>query len=337
MNLTFRRQEIRPRRRFATSHGATVRKETIVVQIEHGGIRGSGEAVPSNLYGQSLESCEAALAAMPELLGDDPFAIEPTVARLVERFDDQRAAIDAVDAALHDWVGRRLGVPVWRLLGLSRPRVRTAFTIGVAEPAEIAPALDEALAAGFDVLKVKIGVAHDDQTLATIRGRFAGPLLLDANGAWTPDTAADHLRDLWRYRPELVEQPLAPGNAAHMGVLRRNGRFPLFVDEDCQRPADVVRLAGSVDGVNIKLNKCGGIRQALRMIALARELGLKVMVGCFVSSSLAIAPALAIASLADFADLDGALLLAEDPFAGISRDGAMLSLGEAPGLGVAPA
>jgi L-alanine-DL-glutamate epimerase-like enolase superfamily enzyme len=336
MEITWRRQHLRPKHRFATSGWATDEKETVVVQIEHEGVVGLGEAVPSTLYGQTLESCEQALQAMRADIGDDPFRIGPIIDTLVAKHDQQRATIDAVDAALHDWCGKRLGVPAWRLLGLDRPQKRTTFTIGVADPDLTRAKVDEALAAGFDALKIKVGVETDDDTLSYIRSKFDGPLYLDANQAWQPDEAPERVRALAKYRPTIIEQPLDRADWQHMATLRELRVAPIFADESCERPGDVVRLQGCVDGVNIKFNKCGGIRQALRMIHIARGFGMQVMFGCFVSSSLAIAPALTIASLVDHADLDGALLLAEDPFLGIEREGGVISLGDAPGLGVRP-
>ncbi len=336
MRLTWRRQVLHPRHRFATSQGGIDEKETIVVRLEHDGVIGLGEATPSRLYGQTLETTEAALSDVPALLGDDPMRIESIVARLIERHDGQRAAVAAVDNALYDWVGRRVGLPVWRLLGLDRPNLRTTFTIGVASPHETRAKVDEALAAGHEALKIKVGTPTDIDTLTYIRERFHGALLLDANEAWTVEEAPQRMESLARFRPAMIEQPLPRVEWRQLGRLRELGVAPLFVDESCERPGDVARLAGLVDGINIKLNKCGGIREALRMIALARGLGLRVMLGCFVSSSLAISAALSIASLVDHADLDGHLLLARDPFTGIGHDRGVIHLSDASGLGVAP-
>lgn len=337
MKLTHRRITIRLRHRFATSQGGVDSKQVILTTFEHDGVRGYGEAVPSRLYGQTLESSEAVIDDCAAQLGNDPFAVETTMRRLIDRHDGQRAALAAVDSALHDWIGRRLGIPTWRFLGLPQPSQQTTFTLGVAEPAETRAKLDEALADGFTSLKVKVGTPRDEETLAIVRERFDGPLLLDANEAWSADEAEARMRGLARFRPAMIEQPVRREEWQALGRLRDLRIAPLFVDEDCQRPRDIIRLHNRVDGVNIKFTKCGGIREALRMIHLARSLNLGVMVGCFVSSSLAIAPALCIAGLADFADLDGALLLADDPFVGIERRGAVLSLGYAPGLGVQPA
>lgn len=336
MNLSWRRQRIVPKYRFATSQGAMDEKETIVVSLTHDGVTGLGEIVPSALYGQSLESAETALPRMAAALGDDPFLIHPIIDRLVAEFDDQRAAISGIDAALYDWVGKKLGVPVWRLLGLRPARTLTTFTIGVAGPEETRTKVLEARAAGYEALKVKIGVPTDETTLAFIRDCFDGPLLLDANEAWTPTEASQRIQALARFRPTMIEQPLKRPEWRRLGELRALGVAPIFVDESCERPADVVRLSGLVDGINIKLNKCGGIREAQRMITLARALNMRVMLGCFVSSSLAIAPALTLATIVDYSDLDGHLLLAEDPFTGIGRDGGTIWLSERPGLGVSP-
>jgi len=336
MKLDRQRQRIRPRHRFATAQWAIDEKETIVIELEHDGVVGLGEVVPSTLYGQSLESSEAALDGMAALLGDDPFAVEHIITRLIEQFDGQRAAIAGVDAALHDWIGKHLGIPVWKLLGLDRPRKQTTFTIGVAELDEIRVKLEEALAGGFDALKVKVGVEHDHETLSIIREAFDGPLLLDANQAWEPREAARKIKELVRYRPTMIEQPLRKEDWRAMAELRRLALVPIFADESCERPADVVRLHGYVDGINIKFTKCGGIREALRMVTIARALDMQVMLGCFVCSSLAIAPALEIAPLVDLADLDGHLLLADDPFDGITRKGGVIELGDQPGLGISP-
>ncbi len=336
MLLRWRRQTLRLRHRFATARGSIDHKTVLIVELEHEGLVGRGEIVPSALYGQSLESCEAVLEECAAQLGSDPLEIVPIVEELVARYDGQRAAIAGIDSALHDWAGRRLGLPVWKLLGLRRPVCRTTYTIGIADPGETREKVHEALAEGCDALKVKVGVEGDEQNLAMIRQVFDGPLYLDANEGWPAARAAERLRVLARFRPALIEQPLRREEWRAFGELRAAGVAPIYADESCERVGDVVRLAGLVDGVNIKLTKCGGIREALRMIHVARALGLGVMLGCFVSSSLAIAAALSLAGLADHVDLDGHLLLSEDPFAGIARCGSTLSLGDAPGLGVGP-
>lgn len=338
MELTWQRLDLRLRHTFATARDSVDRKQTLVVRLTHDGRHGEGEITPSSLYGQSLESSEAALADIAGWIGDcDPRRTYAIVDELIRRHDGQRATIAAIDSALHDWNGKRLGAPVFELLGLNPPACRTTFTIGVADAARTRIKTREALAAGAAALKAKIGVPGDLETLQIIREEFSGPLLLDANEAWTPAEALERLPALAPYRPALIEQPLKREFWRENSRLRDLRIAPIFVDEDCERPADVIRLHGCIDGINVKFNKCGGIREALRMFTLARGLGMGVMLGCFVCSSLAIAPALAIAELADFADLDGALLLADDPYAGITFEGGLLRLRGAAGLGVSRA
>lgn len=334
MNLRSRRQKIRPKYAFATSQGVTVEKETIVVEFEHDGLVGLGEIAPSTMYGQTLESSEEVVACADEVLGDDPFCLEDILARLLDAFDGQRAAIGGIESALYDWIGKRLDMPVHRLLGLPRPEIKTTITIGVADQSEIAEKVDAAIRDGFKLLKVKVGTADDERTLKFIRERFDGPLLLDANQAWNAAEAPDRIRALAPFRPTMIEQPLARGDEENLAALRDLAVAPIFVDESCERPSDVVRLRECVDGINIKMTKCGGIREAMRMIHLARAFELHVMLGCFVASSLAVAPALAIAPLVDFVDLDAGLLLARDPFTGIEYADGCIRLSDAPGLGV---
>lgn len=334
MKLTCRRQLLKTRYRWATAQGGITEKETILVSLEHDGVTGYGEATPSALFGQSLDASERALRDTEALLGQDPFAIAEILDRLIDHCDASRDVIAAVENALHDWVGKKLGLPVWKLLGLSEPRVKTTFTIGIAEPQEIRIKVKEALAAGFDRLKVKVGGEQDEATLGIIRESFDGPLFLDANQGWTVENAAQRLRAMAAFKPTLIEQPVPAKDWAAMRALRELGVAPIFADECCERPADVIRLIGNVDGVNIKFNKCGGIREALNMIGIARACGMSVMVGCFVSSGMAIAPALTVASRADYADLDGALLLANDPFEGLVRcERGLLTLGPGAGFG----
>ena len=334
IDLQWRRQTLQLRHRWATSQGGINEKQTIVVEVTHDGVRGRGEATPSALYGQSLESTEAALQEMRRLVGDDPFALHEITERLIDHCDGQRAAIAAVENALHDLVGRKLNIPVWRLLGLPEPRVKTTFSIGIADVAEVKAKTREALQAGYDRLKVKVGGDHDEATLGAIREQFDGPLLLDANQAWSPDAAPERIRALAPFRPTLIEQPLPVAAWEYFKPLRELGVAPIFADESCERPRDVLRLSGFVDGINIKFNKCGGVREALKMVTLARALGLQIMLGCFVCSSLAIAPARASATQVDYVDLDGALLLSDDPFDGLAKfEGGLLCAAAQPGFG----
>jgi len=308
----------------------------IIVRLEHEGTYGYGEAAPSIYYGQTLDSVDATLARIserPDFADADPFHVVPMTHRLVEAFDDQRSAISAIDAALHDWVGRRLGLPVWRLLGLDATATPpTSVTIGIDDPSYIAQKVSEA--GPFGTLKVKVGTNRDDETLAIIRDLAPHKRLrLDANTAWTSDSALEHIHRLARFNPEMIEQPIAAGQLEALREIHRASPVPIFADEDCVRPADVQRLAGCVAGINIKLAKCGGIRQALAMITLAHGLGLRVMLGCMVETSLGISAAAQLASLVDAVDLDGHLLLADEPFGALRLDGDRVLPSDLAGLG----
>ncbi len=307
----------------------------IIVELEHDGIVGRGEAAPSPFYNQSLDTVEATLRQAGPLLGEDPFAIGPVVDRLLARFDDQRATVAALDEALHDWVGQKLGVPVWRLLGLDATNCpATSMTVGIADLDLIARKTREA--AGFHIIKVKVGTPDDEAVLATVRENApAGcKVRVDANCGWSADEAVDRIHAIRRFDLELIEQPIAPRQYEALGRITRAVGLPVITDEDSCRPADVVKLAGVVTGINIKLSKCGGIRQAFDMIRLARNLGLQVMLGCMVETSVGISAIAQLAPLADYVDLDGHLLLADDPFTGPTLRDGVVAPSDRPGLGL---
>jgi L-alanine-DL-glutamate epimerase-like enolase superfamily enzyme len=341
MKLSWKRLRLHTQHPFRIARaGASVSGrdlERVVVRLDHDGIVGLGEAVPVPFYHQSVESVEQTLQQAGPLLSDEPEPIEPVVDRLLERFDDQRATVAAIDAALHDWVGKRRGEPVWGMLGLDPAGTPpTSMTIGIDEPASIERKV--AAAGPFGILKVKVGTPDDVATLTVVRRAAPGKLIrVDANCAWKPEEAADRVCAIARFDLELIEQPIAPGSAEPLRTLREalaSASIPIIADEDCVRPTDLAALAGAVDGVNIKLAKCGGIVEALRMIRQARALGLAVMIGCMVETSLGVAAAAQIASLADYADLDGHLLLADDPFMGLELADGVVRPGNGPGLGV---
>ncbi len=336
MDLSWYRHELVCTHPFATSRDVSEVTETIVVRVEHDGVTGFGEAVPTSYYGQNLETVEATLAAAAPALGDDPFAIESIIDRLIERFGDQRATIAAIDAALHDWVGKRLGVPVWRLLGVDPAHMPvTSFTIGVDDVDMIATKVVEA--ADYPILKIKIGTDEEERILETVRRHAPDKVVrVDANTGWSTADAVDRLHRTAAFNVEFVEQPIAPGDLDTLRRLREAAVAPIVVDESSVVPADIPPLAGSVDGINIKLCKCGGIREAYRMIGIARALDLEVMLGCMIESSLGIAAAAQLAPLVDYVDLDGHLLLARDPFTGLDWKAGKLVLSARPGLGVEP-
>lgn len=321
---------------FAIARGSRTSQQLVQLELEHDGIVGLGEAAPVYYRGESVESAaELLIEEAPALVGDDPFALEAIGNRL-EDVDGQAAGKAALDAALHDWIGKRLGVPVWRLMGLSPLSPPSSYTIGIDTLDGTRERARRARA--FRALKVKVGGPEDLARVEAVRAESQAPLRVDANEGWTLDAAWELVPALVELGVELVEQPFPAGDVDSFEALRElEPRPPVIVDEGCHHLGDVAAVGAYADGINVKLAKSGGLREAVRMIHAARALGLRVMLGCMVESQLGVAPAAAIASLADWADLDGHLLLAEQPFTGLRQEDGRVLPGDAPGLGVAPA
>jgi L-alanine-DL-glutamate epimerase-like enolase superfamily enzyme len=321
---------------FRVTHGGGNTHDNTLVRLEHDGVTGVGEASPAHYYGETRSLAEAALAAWGPHLGDDPFALDAIDRRLDQVLDGQRAARAALESALHDWIGRKIGMPVWKLLGLEPARVPlSSVTLGMADPEEMERKLETVR--DFPILKVKLGRPEDTQNLRRIRSTYRGTLRVDANTAWTPADAVRVLREIEPLGIELVEQPVARHDLDGLRWVRERIGIPLFADESVHDPEDVPKLVGRVDGVNLKLMKAGGIRRMLRTVHAARAHGMKVMLGSMVESSLALSAAAQLAPLADHLDLDGHWLLARDPFLGAPSDHGVIRLSEEPGLGVRPA
>ena len=320
---------------FRIAHGSRRAHRNTLVRLEHDGIEGLGEAAPSHYYGETAELVDHALAAWAPVLGDDPFALDAIDDRLDGVMYGQHAARAAIEMALHDWIGKKLGVPVWKLLGLDRSRTpHSCVTLGMASPEEMERKLETVR--DFPILKVKLGGPGDVDNLRRIRANYTGKLQVDANTAWN---AADAVRVLRQIEPlgiELVEQPVPRGDLDGLRWVRERSPIPVFADESAHSLADIGLLAGRVDGVNLKIMKTGGLREMLRMIHAARSLGLKVMLGSMVESSLALSAAAQLAPLADYLDLDGHWLLRHDPFEGAPGERGAITLSPRPGLGVKP-
>lgn len=339
MNLSWTRIDLALRRPFRTATALRTTKQTLWLKLRHDDVEGWGEAVPVDTYGQTLETAEAALPVITELLRtiNSPrnlAHIEEIVDSLLAICPGERATIAAVDACLHDWLGKKLQLPVWRILGLSLDRMpRTSFTIGIDDLETIAVKVHEA--ADYPILKIKLGTPNDEKILATVR--HAAPnktLRVDANTAWPDDELIDRARMLARWNVEFVEQPVKADNLAGLKRLKDARILPVIADESCVAPADVERLVGCVDGINIKMSKCGGITEARRMIGTARTHGMRVMLGCMIESSLGIAAAAHLGPMVDYLDLDGHVLLSRDPFSGLDGESGALALSDRPGLGI---
>jgi L-Ala-D/L-Glu epimerase len=332
VQLTTRTAALALAEEFGIARGSRTEQQVVQVELEHDGTVGRGEAAPIYYRGETTATAGAYLAAATGELGDDPFALED----VLDRLQGDAAGRSALDAALHDWVGRRLGVPVWRLLGLSRRAPVTSFTLGIDT---LDGTRDRAgRASGFRALKVKLGGADDLARLEAVRAESDAPLRVDANEGWTLEAARELLPALVELGVELIEQPFPAADVESFRALRElQPRPPVIVDEGCHDLRDVAGVAAYADGINVKLAKSGGLREALRMVHAARALGLRVMIGCMVESQLGVAPAAQIASLADWVDLDGHLLLADEPFRGLQLEDGRVLPSHGPGLGVEPA
>ena len=320
---------------FRIAHGARRAHTNTLVRLSHEGIEGLGEAAPSHYYGETPATVEAALAEWAPHLGDAPVAWDALEQRLDSALQGHGAARAGLEMALHDWIGKKLGVPTWKLLGLDAARTpRSCVTLGMASPEEMEKKLETVK--DFPLIKVKLGGAGDVDNLRRIRARYKGKLQVDANTAWN---AADAVRVLRQIEPldiELVEQPVPRGDLDGLRWVRERSPIPVFADESAHNLHDIGLLAGRVDGVNLKIMKTGGIREMQRMIHAARAHGMKVMLGSMVESSLALSAAAQLAPLVDYLDLDGHWLLRDDPFDGAPGERGEIRLGTRPGLGVVP-
>jgi L-alanine-DL-glutamate epimerase-like enolase superfamily enzyme len=304
--------------------------EVVQVEVRHGDVSGFGEAAPIERYNESPASALAWLESVS--LGDDPWALNEITGELPP---GEQAARAAVDAALHDLQGKLTGLPVYKLLGLRPEGPPTSWTIWLGDPDDMARRAEAAAARGFRRLKLKLGGGDslDLVRVLAVRGVTDLPLQADVNEYWSLDEALELLPQM---DLQYCEQPLAAGDPDGP-ELRRRSPVPIYVDEDCHTLADVAACAERAHGINIKLAKSGGIREAVRMANAARALGLGVMLGCMVESGLGIAAGAQIASLCDHIDLDGNLLLASDPWPGVEFVDGVQRPSERPGLGVAPA
>ena len=334
LRLSFDVLSLQTRHPFTIARGSTTQYRTVRVRLaDADGLEGWGEAAPSRYYGETADTVVAALGRLAEALPADASDLEGADAALLRVSPADAAARSAVSAALHDLAGKRLGAPLWKLWGLDPTRAPlTSFTIGLDTPERVQAKVREA--AAYPILKVKVGTPEDAVVLRAVREVTDKPLRVDANAGWTAAEALARLPLLEEMRVDLIEQPVAPGDVEGLAAVHRASRIPIVADEACRTAADVPRLAGAADGVNIKLAKCGSLREALRMVEAARRHGLSVMVGCMIETSLGITAAAHLAPLLDLADLDGAALLARDPFAGAAIDGGRIALPTSPGLGV---
>ncbi|MBI4760631.1 MAG: dipeptide epimerase [Chloroflexota bacterium] len=329
MKLSWEPINLELRTTFRVAHGASDVRRNVLVYLDDG----VGEAAAVPYYGETQEGIIEYLKSVPDL-GDDPFDLDGVLAK---RPAGSRAARCAIDAALHDLWGKQIGQPLYRLLGLNPKNLPlTSFTIGMDEPHVMA---EQARESGHPILKIKLGREEDEARVKAIRGATSARLRVDANAGWSREQALRLIPRLAEYDLELIEQPLAVDDVEgyfwlkeRLNALRVS--VPIFADETAKNSHDVAKLAGAVDGVVVKTMKSEGIREALRMIHAARAHDMQVMVSCMVESSVGVTAAAHLAPLCDYADLDGPLLIKNDPYRGLRYDGAKMSLPEGAGLGL---
>jgi len=326
--------DLKTRHPFIIARGSQDTYRTVRIRlVDQDGMEGWGEAAPQRFYGETPETVLAALDVYATVLPSNPAHLEHAEARMLEALHGNNSARAAVSTALHDLAAKRLGVPVHRLWGLDSAKCPgSTFTIGIDTPDRIRMKVKEA--AQYPVLKVKLGTPDDRAILTAIRETTPKEIRVDANAGWTRKQAIRSLPMLEEFGVTVLEQPLAAEDLEGLAEVTRHSRIPVVADESCLVATDIPRLVGKVDGINIKLAKTGSLREALRMIAVARAHHMMVMVGCMIESSIGITAAAQVTPLVDICDLDGAALLARDPYVGATIDNGQLKLSEAPGLGL---
>jgi len=326
--------QLRTKHPFIIARGGQSDYRTVWVRLtDADGHEGWGEAAPTKFYGETADSVVAALNLYGTALPADPFHLEEAERRWETMLRGNAAARAALSAALHDLAGKHLGVPVYRMWGLDPCKApKSTFTIGLDTPERIRAKVLEA--EQYPILKVKLGTDRDLEILQAIRGATDKEVRVDANCGWTVKGTIRMLPVLEEFGVTVLEQPLAPEDLDGLAAITAQSDIPVIADESCVTSLDIPPLVGKVDGINIKLAKCGSLREGLRMIAIARAHGLMVMVGCMIESSLGITAAAHLTPLVDIVDLDGAALLTNDPFIGADIDGGQVTLPTGPGLGV---
>ncbi|MEY7851548.1 dipeptide epimerase [Natrarchaeobius sp. A-rgal3] len=322
LETEFQRRSLPLDRPFTISRGTTTETEVVTVEIaDDEGTVGLGAAAPASHYGETAATVEAVLPDLLEVVEDvgDPHQLARIERRMRERVNRNPSARTAISIALHDLVAKRLEVPLYRYWGYDPAEtLETSFTIGLDETETMREKTEEAVDAGYGTLKVKLGTDRDVEIVRTIRE--AAPdarLFVDANEAWTPREAVATIERLEEFDLEFVEQPVPAENPEGLRFVYERSPVPIAADESCVTLADIPRIADHCDVANLKLMKCGGLLEARRMIHAARAHGLSVMLGCMIESDASIAPACHLAPALDYADLDGALLLADDPVEGV--------------------
>jgi L-alanine-DL-glutamate epimerase-like enolase superfamily enzyme len=323
---------------WTTTMSSSQYRDTLHTTYTRGGIRGHGEGAPIVRYHEDAASARKAVESVRDLLlTADPLQFAKIMAAVFRRIPGEWAGKAAIDIALMDWVGQKLGIPLYSYFGLDpKDTPLTTFSIGIDTPEITKQKTLEA--ADYPVLKVKVGLATDEPTIEAVRSVTRKPLRVDANEGWKDkEEAVRKINWLEKMGVEFIEQPMPADMLEETRWVRSRVHIPIIADEACQHAADIPRLKECFDGVNVKLDKSGGMLEAYRMIEIAKALGMKTMLGCMISSSVSVTAAAHLSPLVDFCDLDGNLLISNDPFHGVRVEKGKLILPKGPGLGLTPA
>lgn len=313
----------------------------LTTQYQGQSYTGLGEAVPTRFYGEDPNTVidfYERIQAEGLLDGLNPFNLQDLADRL-QGYTKNMSAKAAIDMAVHDIQGKILDVPLYQIWGLDPNRApKTSYTIGIADIDTVKHKTEVALSRGYDILKVKMGAPQDLEVLQVIRKMApTATIRVDANAAWKVDEALEMLPILKEYGVEFVEEPLhLKSSEADYERLKEESPLPLMADESCHTLRDIPRCAAYFHSINLKPTKTGGLSEALRMIHAAKAHELKIMLGCFTETSVANTAFAHLSPLVDYADLDGGLLLAKDPFDGVKFVGNQIGLPQRPGIGVVP-
>jgi L-alanine-DL-glutamate epimerase-like enolase superfamily enzyme len=344
LDTSFERLELETAEPFGIARGTTTGTENVVVRIDDGDHVGLSAAAPSAHYGETAATVEAVLPDLLAVVEDvgDPHAIDAVHAGMERAVRRNPAAKAAVDIALHDLTAKRAALPLYRYLGLGRSGVTSSYTVSLADSETMSDQARAATDAGYDVLKLKLGASDgaDRDRFDAVRAAAPGTTIrVDANEAWTPEQAVRNARWLVDGDVEFLEQPVPAESPEGLRRVYDRAPLPVAVDESCEVASDVPRIADRADVAVVKLMKCGGIRPAVEAIHAARAHGLEVMLGCMLETNAAIAAGAHLAPLLDYADLDGSLLLADDPYDGVPMPGGKLdpTAFDRPGTGARPA
>lgn len=336
LKLSFKPNELKLRHAFNLARNSRTTTPDVLVQLEYDGIVGYGEASMPPYLGESIESVTKFLGNLDLGQFNDPFRIEEILSYVDGTAPDNRAAKASVDIALHDLLGKIMGQPWYKIWGLSPEKTpNTSFTIGIDKADVVRQKVDEA--APYKVIKVKMGLDNDKELVEIIRSKTDKPLCVDANQGWTDkEKAFDMCHWLKERGCMFVEQPFDKKMIDETAWLRERSPLPIIADEFCQRIPDVMRAYQVYDGINIKLMKSTGLHEAYKMAVLAKSLGMKLMIGCMTETSCAISAAAQLAPMADWVDLDGNLLIANDSFDGVKVVDGKITLTDKPGIGATP-